>query len=237
VSNSEKTVLTMTKNKNQNQDDSLRNVEVALTKTEQFIENHLKLVLYVVGGVVVVILGFLGYHKFISSPNEKEAQQQIFAAQNYFSVDSFDLAINGDGNALGFLDIIDNYGSTAAGNLAKYYTGISYLHLGDYNKAIDYLKKFKTDDMIVGPMAKSAIGDAYVELRDYKKAESAYKSALDMNENEFTTPAIKTKLALVYEELGQKDKAIEEYQDIVKKYPKSSEIQTAEKSIARLNQL
>ena len=226
----------MTKNKNQNQDDSLRNVEVALTKTEQFIENHLKLVLYVIGGIVVVILGFIGYQKFIASPNDKEAQQQIYAAQNYFSVDSFDLAINGDGNALGFLDIIDNYGSTSAGNLAKYYTGISYLHLGDYNKAIDYLKKFKTDDMIVGPLAKSAIGDAYVELRDFKKAESAYKNALDLNENEFTTPTIKNKLALVYEELGQKEKAIAEYQDIMEKYPKSAEIQAAEKSIARLNQ-
>ncbi len=227
----------MTKNKNQNQDDSLRNVEVALTKTEQFIENHLKLVLYAIGGIVVVILGFLGYHKFISSPNEKEAQQQIFAAQNYFSVDSFDLAINGDGNALGFLDIIDNYGSTSAGNLAKYYTGISYLHLGDYNKAIDYLKKFKTDDMIVGPLAKSAIGDAYVELREYKKAESAYEAALALSENEFTAPAIKNKLALIYEELGKKEKAIAEYKEIMEKYPKSSEVQIAEKSIARLNQL
>jgi tetratricopeptide (TPR) repeat protein len=236
VSNSEKTVLTMTNNKNHNQDDSLRNVEVALTKTEQFLENHLKLVLIVVGSIVVLVLGYLGYQKFIASPKSTEAQEQLFAAQNYFSVDSFDLAINGDGNALGFLDIIDNYGSTSAANLAKYYTGISYLHLGDYTKAIDYLKKFKSDDILVAPLAKSAIGDAYVELKDFKKAESAYKSALGMSENEFTTPTIKNKLALVYEELGQKEKAMAEYEEIIAKYPKSSEIQTIEKSIARLNQ-
>lgn len=226
----------MTKNKNNQQDDSLKNVEVALTKTEQFLESHLNLVLYILGGIIVVVLGYLGIQKFIVSPKTSEAQEQMFAAQNYFSVDSFDLALNGDGNALGFLDIIDEYGSTKAGELANYYAGVSYLHLGDFNQAIKYLKKFDTDDVLVGPLAKSAIGDAYVELRDFKKAESAYKSAIDMSDNDFTAPTIKNKLALVYEELGNKEKALELYKEIMDKYPKSGEIQTVEKSLARLQQ-
>lgn len=226
----------MVKDKNHKQDEGLRDVEVALTKTEQFLEHHLNLVFYVIGGIIVVILGYLGIQKFYVSPRNIEAQEQMFTAQNYFSIDSFDLAVNGDGVALGFLDIIDNYGSTDAGNLAKYYTGISYLHMGDYNEAIDYLKKFETDDMLVGPLAKSAIGDAYVELRDFKKAESAYKSAIEMSDNDFTVPTIKNKLALVYEELGQKEKALEVYEQIMKDFPKNSEIQNIEKSIARLKQ-
>lgn len=226
----------MTKNKNNQQDESLKNVEVALTKTEQFLESHLKLVLYILGGIIVVVLGYLGIQKFIVSPKTSEAQEQMFAAQNYFSVDSFDLALNGDGNAMGFLDIIDEYGSTKAGKLANYYAGVSYLHLGDYNQAIKYLKKFDTDDVLVGPLAQSAIGDAYVELRDFKKAESAYKSAIDMSDNDFTAPTIKNKLALVYEELGNKEEALELYKEIMDKYPKSSEVQTVEKSLARLQQ-
>lgn len=226
----------MVKNKNNKQEDSLKDVEQALTKTEQFLENHLNLVLYVIGGLIVVILGFLGVQKYLIGPKNVEAQEQIFPAQNYFSIDSFDLAINGDGVSLGFLDIIDNYGSTKAANLAKYYTGVSYLHLGDYEQAIDYLKKFKTDDLILAPLAQSAIGDAYVELGDLNKAASAYKKALGMEANDFATPTVLAKLGVVYEELGQADKALEVYQQLKKEYPNSSEAANVEKSIARINQ-
>lgn len=226
----------MVKNKNNKQEDSLKDVEQALTKTEQFLENHLNVVLYVIGGLIVVILGFLSVQKYMIGPKNVEAQEQIFAAQNYFSIDSFELAINGDGVSLGFLDIIDNYGSTKAANLAKYYTGISYLHLGNYDEAIDYLKKFKTDDLLLAPLAQSAIGDAWVELGDLDKAVKAYNKGLKMNENDFTTPTILAKIGLVYEELGQTEKALQAYNQLKKDYPNSSDAANIEKSIARINQ-
>ena len=127
--------------------DSMADVEQALTKTEQFFEKNLNVVIYSVLGIIVVILAYLGIQKYSVQPKEQEAQEMIFGAQNLFAKDSFNLAINGDGTSLGFLDIIDEYGSTPAGNLAKYYTGISYLHLGDFEEAISYLKGFDTDDI------------------------------------------------------------------------------------------
>ena len=134
----------MVKDNKHTEKEGFGEVEQILTKTEQFIENHLKTTLYVVGGIVFVILAYVGITKFYASPRSKDAQVQIFQAQNYFSRDSFNLALNGDGNSLGFLDIIDSYGSTESGKLAKYYAGICYLHLGDYDNAISYLKKFRT---------------------------------------------------------------------------------------------
>ncbi|MBP7507172.1 MAG: tetratricopeptide repeat protein [Prolixibacteraceae bacterium] len=226
----------MSKDKNNNQKESFGEVEQVLTKTEQFIESHLKTILYVIGGIVVVVLAFVGIKKFVASPRSAESQEQIFTAQNYFSKDSFDLALNGDGNSLGFLDIIDEYGSTKAGKLSKYYAGICFLHLGEYNNAIDYLKKFKTDDMLLAPLAKSAIGDAYVELNQLNKAISAYKDALSISENEFTTPTITIKLALALEADGNKDEAISVLEKIKNKYPNNTETMTIEKNIARLKQ-
>lgn len=226
----------MSKDKNNNQKESFGEVEQVLTKTEQFIESHLKTILYVIGGIVVVVLAFVGIKKFVASPRSAESQEQIFTAQNYFSKDSFDLALNGDGNSLGFLDIIDEYGSTKAGKLSKYYAGICYLHLGEYDNAIDYLKKFKTDDMLLAPLAKSAIGDAYVELNQLNKAISAYKDALAISENEFTTPTITIKLALALEADGNKDEAISVLEAIKNKYPNNTETMTIEKNIARLKQ-
>jgi tetratricopeptide (TPR) repeat protein len=217
--------------------DSMQEVEETLTRTEQFLENHLNLVLYVIGGIIVVVLGILGVNKYYIGPRNAEAQEEMYPAQNYFSKDSFNLALNGDGMSLGFLDIIDNYGSTEAGNLAEYYTGISYLHLGDYEAAIDHLENFSTDDMLVAPIAESAKGDAYVELGEYDKAISAYQKALKVNDNEFTSPVVMNKMALVYEKQGQTDKALELYKEIKDDYPQSSIAADIEKSIARVNQL
>ncbi|HNZ71232.1 MAG TPA: tetratricopeptide repeat protein [Prolixibacteraceae bacterium] len=226
----------MVKDTHNKKAESFGEVEVALTKTEQFLEKHLNLVFYVIGGIIVVVLGVLGINKYVISPKNVEAQEQMFAAQNFFSVDSFDVALNGDGVSLGFLDIIDDFGSTKSGKLAQYYAGISFLHLGDYNQAIKHLKKFKTDDLLLAPLAKAAIGDAYVELGNYDKAISAYNDALAVNNNDFTTPTIKLKLALVYEEKGNVEKALVILNEAKSEFPNNSEITAIEKNIARLNQ-
>lgn len=226
----------MVKDTNHKKTEGFGEVEVALTKTEQFLEKHLNLVFYVIGGIVVIILGVLGVQKYVIAPKNVDAQEQMFAAQNYFSIDSFNLALNGDGVSAGFLDIIDDFGSTKSGNLAHYYAGVSFLHLGDYNEAIKQLKKFDTDDLLLAPLANAAIGDAYVELGNYDKAISAYKDALSGKSNDFTTPAVKIKLAFVYEEKGNIELALKTLEEVKSEYPNSTDIATVEKNIARLNQ-
>jgi TolA-binding protein len=226
----------MVKNKNSKQADSLKDVEEALTKTEQFLENHLNVVIYTIAAIIIVVLGVLGIQRFYVGPRSAEAQSQMFAAQDYFTQNNYELAVNGDGVSLGFIDIIDNYGSTKAGKLARYYTGVSYLHLGEYDMAIDHLKKFKTDDMLIAPLAQSAIGDAYVELGEYRKAISAYKKGLTLNENEFSTPTIMFKLGLAYEANNEKAKALDTFSELKAAYPNNSEALSVEKNIARLNQ-
>ena len=84
----------------------------------------------------------------IFQPKEVDAQSQIFRAEQYFEKDSFKLAFEGDGDALGFNDIIDEYGVTETANLAHYYAGICYLRLGEYENAIDDLKSFDSNDRL-----------------------------------------------------------------------------------------
>jgi tetratricopeptide (TPR) repeat protein len=221
-------------NKKSTKDDNLQELESALTKTEQFIEDNQKLITYIVGAVIVVVGAYLAFHKFYMQPKEKEALSQMFMAENYFEKDSFNLAINGDGNYLGFLDIIDDYGITKSANRAKYYTGISYLHLGQYEDAIDYLKKFKTDDLLLGPVKAGAIGDAMLELGEKEDALSQYKKAYSETDNELTTPVYKMKAAKLLEEMGKFDEALKLYEEIKKDYPQSTEGTTVDKYIARV---
>uniref|UniRef100_UPI0032165DCF tetratricopeptide repeat protein n=1 Tax=uncultured Draconibacterium sp. TaxID=1573823 RepID=UPI0032165DCF len=216
------------------QADNLQELESALTKTEQFIEDNQKIISYVVGGIIIVVAAYLGFNKFYLQPKQGEAMSQMFMAENYFEKDSFNLAINGDGNYLGFLDIIDDYGITKAANRAKYYTGISYLNLGQYEEALDYLNQFKTDDLLLAPVAEGAKGDAYLELGEQSSALKQYKKAYSISDNELTTPVYMMKAAALLESMDELEDALALYQDIKEKYPATSEGTNADRYIARV---
>ncbi|MBC8003858.1 MAG: tetratricopeptide repeat protein [Verrucomicrobia bacterium] len=224
----------MTNEKKHNQVDNLTEVESALTKTEQFLESNQKLISIVIGAIVVIAVGYLAFNKFYLEPRVQKAQDEMFQAQIYFEKDSFNLALNGDGNNPGFLDIIDDYGSTDAGNVANYYAGISYLHSGQFEKAIDHLKKFDTDDVLLGPIAVGAQGDANVELGKTDKAIDLYTEAYKMNDNELTSPIYMLKAAELLESNNKAAEALKIYETIKEKFPLSNEGRNIDKYIARV---
>jgi tetratricopeptide (TPR) repeat protein len=214
--------------------DNLKEVEHVLTTAEYFFEKNAKIISIVFGAAVVVALLLLATHRFYTLPRENKAKEQIFTAEQYFEKDSFNLALNGDGNYPGVLDIIDNYGRTPAGNLAKYYAGISYLHIGKYKEAIGYLENFKTDDLLLKPVATGAIGDAYAELGNKEKAVKYYAEAAAVKANNFTTPIYLLKEGRMHEQMGNKELALARYQTIKDKYGDSNEGRLVDKYIARL---
>lgn len=214
-------------------EDQFEHIEDALTRSEQFIENNQKTIINVLIVILVLIAAFLGYHKFIKAPRIQEASSLMFGAENYFEKDSFNLALHGDGNVTGFLEIADNYGSTPAGNLAKYYSGLSYLYLGEYDNAIKYLENFSSDDLLVANMAIANIGDAYMQLKDYKKAAEYYSKAASSKLNDFSTPIFLMKNALAYEKAGDYASALKIYEKVQKDFPASPEARDIEKYITR----
>lgn len=216
------------------QADNLEELESALTRTEQFIEDNQKIITYVIGAIILVVAGYLGFNKFYLQPKDKEALSQMFMAVDYFEKDSFNLAVNGDGNYLGFLDIIEDYGITKAANRAKYYAGISFLHMGQFEDAIDYLNDFKTDDLLLGPIAEGAKGDAYLELGETDKALKQYEKAYSLTDNELTTPIYMMKAANLLESMDELEDALALYKDIKEKYPDSTEGTSVERYIARV---
>jgi tetratricopeptide (TPR) repeat protein len=214
-------------------DQRLENIEGTLTKTEQFIIGNQKTISIVVGIIVVIILGFFGYQRYIVQPKTKEAQNQMYVAQRFFEADSIDKALYGDGNSLGFVDLADEYGNTKPGNLANYYAGICFLKKGNYQQAIDYLKNFSDESKMVGPMATGAIGDAYLELGDKEKAAAYYLQAANQDNNEMTSPLFLYKAGEVNELLGDYNAAIDVYNRIKKDFPKSTVARTIDKNIGR----
>lgn len=222
----------MANNKTDQTEERIVKVEEALGRTEKFIEQNQKLLIYIIGGIVVIVLGYMGYKRFYIAPREKTAQEQMFVAEKYFEKDSLNKAINGDGNYPGFKTIVDKYSGTKSANLSHYYLGICYLKQGKFQDAIDQLNKFDSDDDVVAPMAKGAIGDAYAELKNYDKAIEYYTDAAAESKNNFTSPMFLMKAGLIYEELKKYDKALEQYKKIKKDYSQTNEGREIAKYIA-----
>ena len=222
----------MTKKKVSNQD-QFESVENALSKTEHYIEENQKSLTIIILAIIIIIGGYLGYKRFVVAPQENEALAQMWMAEQYFASDSFNLALHGDGNYLGFLNIIDDYSITKSANLAYYYSGICYLHLGQFENAIEYLKKFESKDKMLAPIAYGAIGDAYLELNNMSNALNFYKKAANDFINNFTTPIYLLKAGFVYEQLGKYDEALKVYKRIESDFPNSAEGRQIEKYIAQ----
>lgn len=213
-------------------EENIEALKSSLDTAEGFIEKHRVKLLIGVGAVVLIILAVYGTKKLYIEPRNEHAQEAMYQAVNAFEAGNFDLALKGNGNVMGLLDVIDEYGSTPAGNLAELYVGLSYLHQGKYQDAVKYIEKFDTNEEILKSVADGALGDAYVELNKLDKAIDLYEDAADA-EIAFTAPRYLNKAAVVYESQKKWDKAIKVYEEIKSKYPTSSEARDADKNIER----
>jgi tetratricopeptide (TPR) repeat protein len=226
----------MAKNKKDTNPQTISNVEQTLTRTEQYLEENYKTMLTGLAVVIILVgLGWLG--KIYLTKRNDEAQSQMYQAERYLEMDSLNLALNGDGNYLGFLDIAKSYRLTKSGNLARYSAGICYLHLGKYQEAIDYLNKYSKKDKVIGSLAIGATGDAYVELGDLDKGIAKYIEAADYAKNSFNTPLFLMKAGELYEMNGKQSDALKVYERIESEYPESTEGSTIDKYIARVKLL
>ena len=209
-----------------------QNVAEAVSKTELFFQKYGKLIYGCVAAVLVIALAILVYNRFIYQPKKVEAQKNMYLAEQKFAAGDFELALNGDDNIAGFAEIIDTYGSKA-GEAVYLYAGGCALQTGDFQKAVEYFKKYDGKDKILLSRAQAGIGDAYVGLEDYKNALAAYEKAAATADNAFAAGYL-LKAGQVAEELGDKDKALSCYKKIKDQYPQAIEAADIDKYITRI---
>ena len=202
-------------------------------RAETWVAENQNYIYAIVGIAVIVVLGYLGYQRFIQEPKESEAANEMAMAEEYMSNamnasgaqrDSlYNLALTGGEGKYGFLDIIENYGGTDAANLAKYNAGFAYLHTGNYQEAINHLEDFKSKDEVLAALATGGIGDAFLQLNQPEEALDYYEDAAKMRDNEFTTPRFLLKAAITALQL-EKAKDAENYLTRIQdEYPNTPE--------------
>lgn len=205
----------------------------SVSKIEKFFNDNQKIIYGVLCAIIVIGLAVLAYQKFYLQPKKAEALAQLYPAEASFRSGEYDLALNGDGNVAGFAQIINDYGKKA-GVAVYLYAGVCELEAGNWQAALDYLKKYDGKEPILAARALAATGDAYVGLEDYKAALGYFEKAAAKADNIFAATYL-LKAAQVCEELGDTDKALTLYKQIKEKYPQSIEGYDVDKYISRIN--
>lgn len=206
----------------------------SVSRAELFYQRNAKAINSIGIAIIVVIGAYFGYKYLYQAPREKKAEAMVFKAQQYFARDSFNLALNGDGNNYGFLQVIRRYGDTRVGQLSKYSAGVCYVRLGQFRQGIDYLRQFHADDKVVQALDYGLTGDAYMELGKTAQGIEYYKKAGYYNDNDLIAPMYLMRAGLALEQEGKRQEALAIYKQIKQKYPLSAEGRDIDKYLARL---
>lgn len=207
-------------------------------------------IIYIGTAIILVVGGWFAYKYFYKMPQEKKGNEAIFMAESLFdkmatsgfNKDSAVIVLNGgelEGDKVtGLLSVIKNYGSTDAGDRARYMAGATYLHIKEFDKAVNHLKEFDGNDAYqVKSKAYILLGHAYSELNKTEEALSAYKKAAGVNSADEIITADAWVMAATYADaVGKKDEAISIYKKLKDNYPANSFVKSGEvdKYLARL---
>ena len=221
-----------------------------LEKVQGVWSKYNKIITYVGTAVILLAGGWIGYIKMIKEPKELKAAESIFLAEDLFdkmatdgfNKDSVNIVLNGGNfngsNVTGLLKIMNNYSGTMNANRAKYMTGACYLHIGDFDKSIRYLKEFDGNGADqVQSKAYTMLGHAYAEKKQKEEALNYYKEAAEVNEkDESFTPDALFLAGNYAEAIGKNEDATKLFKKLKEKYPTSVSVSNGEvdKHLARL---
>lgn len=207
-------------------------VENTPSGIESFVKKYQTILGWAVVAILVIIFGSLALQKWVINPAREEARAQAFVAEQQFRDGNYEAALNGDGNNLGFDQVISQYGKKA-GKAVYLYAGICQLNLGNNEAAIELLKKYNGKDPILKAKAICCTGDAYANLGNNAEALSCFKKAAAVEDNTYAATYL-FKAGIICEEMGKDAEALKLYKEIEVKYPDSMEAYEIAKYISRI---
>ncbi len=183
--------------------------------------------------IVILIAGYFGYQEFFQKPDQEKAAAALFYPEHWFEMDSLNYVLNGDGQNQGVLTIINKYGGTPSGNIAKMYAGMAYLRMGDFDNAIKYLEQFDGKKTPVAYSVFGSLGDAFMEKGDLNKGVGYYKKAAE-SKDDVIAPMYLYRAAKAYEVNNKAEEAIVIYKQIRTEYPFSQAARDADRNLGTL---
>ena len=213
----------------------------AYAKVTSFYEQNKKYISYGTTALVVLIIGIIIYTNNRRANNEKAAAElgKVFAIYDMAANDikQYKIAIEGqpERGIIGLKSIVDNYGNSESGELARFYLANAYMNLGQYDEAIKQYDSFSTDNDLLKASALAGLASCYEVKNEYSKAAANFEKAGNLISNPNTTPEYLSAAARCYGSAGEKEKAITMLKKIKKEYPTSSAAREADRYLSQFS--
>ncbi len=214
------------------QDALLTNV----AKITSFYEDNKRTLGIILVALVVVVAGTLIYARNQAANNEK-ATTALGKVLEFYDTNQLQLAIDGSAERgiVGLKSIVDNYGSTDAGNLARFYLADAYFQLRKYDEALEQFDKFSGSEQLVSVSRLTGMAGCYEAKGEYEKAAEHYEKAATKYPKDVDAAGNLNHAADNYARAGKKDRALDIYKKLKKEYPTTQFGRDADRGIARLS--
>jgi tetratricopeptide (TPR) repeat protein len=213
--------------------DAFLNSDSPIAHGVGFLEKNKKRLSIIGGTIALIILGVLFYSQFMYKPADLKSQEALWHGEYaLLNEQNWSAAISGDsiGNS-GLKSVAESYNGYSGGDIAQYELGIAYLNNGQYQEAITALEQVAFEDEMISSIAFGAIGDASMELGKITAAADYYEKAYNNSNNELTAPIYMLKAAYAKEAESKFEDAVKIYEELIKKYPLTPEVNKAKKYI------
>jgi tetratricopeptide (TPR) repeat protein len=213
----------------------------AYAEATTFYYENKKMLNYALTGLVVLVIGILIFVNNRKASNEKAQLEfaKVFALYDAGSTEKsqFNAAIQGkpEQGIIGLKAIVDNYGSTEAGEIARFYLANSYFQLGQYDDALKQFDAFSGGDALLRSSALAGIAGCYEAKKEYAKAAPQFEKAAGVFAGNANAPEYLNSAARCYGLAGEKEKAVTLLKQLKKDYPTSQYARDADRFISQFS--
>ena len=180
-----------------------------------------------IGTLALIVIGYLSYRQFMWKPSNEKSKESYFIALNAITNEDSNIAM--DTSKAGaktdpikkLQKSVKKYDGKIGGEVSKYLLASQYMRKGKYKEALTLLENVSVEDTYVSVEVIGLQGDCQSELNKFEEAYELYKTAANMNANNFTSPMYLFKAGLVAEQLKKYDLAKANFETIAVQYPKS----------------
>lgn len=181
-----------------------------------------KQILIAAAAIAVIVVAYVLYGNKMQQENT-EATTYLSRALPYYKNNQFNLAINGKPGTkvIGLKQIVEDYGSSEAGESAKIFLGNSYYMLGKYDEALQAYEDYSGSIDLFQAAAYAGQAACYEAKNDPENAAEFFKKAAFVSKVNPQNPNFLLQAGLDYLDLGNKNKAKEMFEIIKQQYAKS----------------
>lgn len=201
-------------------EEAFESLEQTAQQSEHFIEKNAKPLGIIFGVLIFLAVAYFAYLKFIKEPKNLDAQKEIVTADQMFDNDSLQLALNGSPGAyMGYNQIIDEYGGSDVGNIAKYKAAVALYKEGNYQEALDRINSFSTDEKAMEAMKYGVKGDALVQLGQKEEGLDAYEEAINASDLQVLQQVYTKKAAVLAMDIQAYERGLKTVEAYLKNNP------------------